>query len=193
MSVDNPQNLLETFNQEMTSSPETDSVHNYLEHIIGEPTSKTLSIAGAGPTSLDCFVITGSVKILELWLDITAVGNSNDFSDVQFDLFPAGGLAIDITDTVGGSGCLVGWQFVKMEGTGVALEAIDNTLGAVTEGSSGPPQRTGLFTHFIATKKTGVATNVRLTFNGDGATDITGTVHCRWHKVSADANLAAAA
>ena len=182
-------NSVQLFNQAMMSSPEVDSVHDYLEHAVGEPLSKALAIAGDGATSFDLFTITGSVKILELWLDITAVGNSTDFADVQFDLFPTGGAAIDITGTVDGSGCLAGWQFIKVDDKGSALEMIDNTLGAVTEGAAGPPPQVGLFTHFIATKKTGAVTNIRLTFNGDADTDITGTVHCRWHNVSDDGNL----
>ena len=180
------------FNVAMPSSPAEDSVHDYLEHGVGEPSSKALSIAGDGATSMECFVITGSVKILELWIDVTAVGDSVDFADVKFDLFPTGGAAVDITATVDGSGANVGDQFIKTADKGTALVYINNDLAVVTEGAAGPPPQVGLFTHFIATKKNGAVTNVRLTFNGDANTDITATIYCRWHKLSADGDLAAA-
>jgi len=169
------------------------SVHDMLAQASGHAIEKELAIAGDGVTSLDCFVVTGSVKVLELWLDITAVVDSTDFEDVQFDLFPTGGAAIDITDVVNGDACAVGDQFIKTDAKTVALTYIDIALGGVTEGVAGPPPQVGLFTHFVASKKTGAVTNIRLTFNGDGSTDITGTVHARYYKLSVDGALAVAA
>jgi len=58
--------VLNALNKSLPSSPEADSVHDYLEHAAGEPVSKTLSIAGDGATSLDCFVVTGSVTVTDL-------------------------------------------------------------------------------------------------------------------------------
>lgn len=46
---------LRAFNRAMMSSPETDSIHDYLEYGIGESVSKTLSIAGNGATSQNVF------------------------------------------------------------------------------------------------------------------------------------------
>ena len=175
-------------NEAMMSSPEADSVHDYLEHAAGEPVSKTLAIAGDGATSLNCFLLTGTVRVLQLWMDVTAVTNSTDFAVAQFDLFPTGGTAIDITGAVDGSGCLAGSMFMKIAAAATALKFVDNTLGAVTESATNKP-----FYPFVITKKTGAVTNVRLTFNGDADTDITATVYARYHKLSYDGALAAAA
>ena len=185
--MENPFTLGE-LNKALPSSPETDSVHDYLEHAADEEVTKTLAIAGDGATSLDCFLVTGSVRILQLWMDVTAVTNSTDFAAVQFDLFPTGGAAIDITGAVDGSGCLAGSQFIKLAAAATALTFIDNTLGAVTEAATNKS-----FYPTVVTKKTGAVTNVRLTFNGDANTDITATVHARYHKLSDDGALTAAA
>ena len=179
--------VLIAMNQTISSGAEIDSVHDYLEHAAGEPAVKTLAIAGDGATSLNCFLLTGTVRILQMWMDVTAVGNATDFAAVQFDLFPTGGTAIDITDVVDGSGCLAGAQFIKIAAAATALTFIDNTLGAVTEAAT-----TKNFYPFIVTKKTGAVTHLRLTFNGDANTDITGTVYVRYHKISDDGDLTAA-
>lgn len=179
---------LKSFNKAMVNGAVAHSIHEYLEHIGGEETLKTgHTIDGDAAQSDNLFVVTGTVRILELWLEVTAVTDATDFAAVKFDLFPVGGAAVDITGTVDGSGCLVGDIFLKNAVKGTALTYIDSALAVVTESAANKN-----FYPTVLTKKSGAVTNIRVTFNGDGNTDITITAGCRWHPVSLDGNLVSA-
>lgn len=179
---------MQALNAGMFDNPEQHSVHEYFEHVGGEELLREEHVFdGDGAQSDNLFVLTGSIKLLELSMEIVQVVDSTDFASVKFDLFPTGGAAVDITGTVDGSGCLVGDIFIKNAAKGTALTYIDTALAVVTESAANKN-----FFPTILTKKTGAVTNIRLTFNGDGSTAIQARICARWHPISADGSLALA-
>lgn len=182
---------LQAFNTAIPSGATAESLHDYLHFTSGEPiTQASYAIDGNGAQTDNIFTVTGTILILSIHLDITAVADSTTFSGVKFALYDSTA-TVDITGTVDGSGCLAGAQFVKTSDKGSALTFIDNSVGVVTEGNAGPPPQVGIDIPFYATKKSGANTFIQLVFTGDANTDITANICARYYPISSDGALAA--
>lgn len=139
-----------------------------LAHAGGISVGMDVQLTGDGPSTENLFTITDSVRILGIYFIITAVGNSTTFSNVQFEI-DDGGSQTDITDTVDCSGTVVGALAYKALQNTSALALVD----ADTVNLNDTATRT-VNHEFVVVQKTGdAASYIRLSYTGDGSTDVT--------------------
>jgi len=156
----------------------------------GACASKTVQLnPGAGATTENLFSVSGGpVRLHEIYLVATAVGDSTTFSNVKFE-FDDGGAQVDITDVVDASGIVVG-GVVDRANTSGNPAVFTNASAAVVQDPPSVGNRTPLVACLLV-PKTSTTCYVRLSYTADGATDVTIYAMARWSPMINEATLAA--
>lgn len=151
----------------------------------GQVTYKSHTIDGNGAQTDNLFTVSGIVRVLEIYAIADTVTDATTFSGVKFEL-DDGTAQSDITDAVDASGILAGGVLLKDHGVATALSFLDNAAGVVEE-------TTGFFETdpIILVQKASTTTYIRLSFTGDGSTDIDMTFYVRWVPFNSTSNIAA--
>ena len=154
-----------------------ESVYDHLEQATGTLASKTITLdVNNGTQSLNCFQLTGSIKALRLYAEITTASTFTNCTNVFFELYDSTS-SVDITKSSPGavlSGLAVGTFMVKNAVASTALEVADNVAGAIVEDST-----TKIFHQFFLTQKTAANTYIRFTYtSSDAPVAATITVYC---------------
>ncbi len=153
--------IKQALNEELLTSPETESTHDYFHQTGGEPTTKTITLSASGTTaSENIFQVTGTVEILSIHggvSDATVLVNCTAAHLEMYD----GSISTDMTRNQGVlSGVGVG-TFIEKNATAASDFAVcDNATGVFTEPTSGNRS----FAPFTITQKVGVATFIRFTY-----------------------------
>jgi hypothetical protein len=157
-------------NVAMGGTPIVDSLHEYLERTTGERITKTVTLAANNTSeSLNCFQVTGTVRLLRLYGKVLT-GTLTNMTAVSFNLWD-GTSAVQLTKTDGVlTGKPVGTIIGKNAALGTTMFVCDPTAGAVNEGTTGIN-----FYAALITQKTATATYVRLTYTTN-MTPIAGTI-----------------
>jgi|GEM_PF-4396915 len=143
-----------------------------------------VAIAGAGAQTINLFLIEGCVQLKDLVMIITAVGDSTTFSNVKFEMWDANLVTDDLTTTVNGSGTVAGSKFIKFGTKAQALVEMRGNQVRVHESAFNRP-----FVEAVINSARGVDNYLRLSFTGDGATDITANVYVRWVPTCGNASM----
>jgi hypothetical protein len=143
------------------------------------------TIGGAG--SVNLYQVTGIVKVHYIY-GIVEVEIAADVTGAFLELDDAGA-TVDLTLAAGPdiSAAPTGSYLGKVNVTGTALSYVSAATANISEQALSPA-----LAEFVVIQKTGgVATYIRMTNAGAGAT---GKIHwyCKWDKMSRDASLVAA-
>lgn len=154
---------LEAFEIPMVLPTVQNAIHDFLERTAGKQISNLISLGGTGAQSVNIFQITGSVYIARLFAIVRDTTLMTNCTGASFDLFPAGGAAVQISKNDGVlSGIAVGSIITKV-GLAVDTFTVSDAVGAVVteQGWAG----SDVFNAFIVTQKVGIDTFVRLTYS----------------------------
>ena len=157
-------------NVALGGTPAADSVHDYLERETGERITKTITLSANNTSqSLNCFQLTGTVRLLRLY-GVLLTGTYTNATAVSFNLYDSTS-AVQLTKTDGAlTGKPVGTVIGKNAANTVTMFVCDPTAGAVVEGTTGIN-----FYASLITQKTASNTYVRLTYTTN-MTPIAGTI-----------------
>jgi len=136
--------------------------------------SKTITLAASGGSeSLNCFTLTGSVWVRQLWGVIQDATSFATCTAASFILYEATGPSTNQLTKNDGvlSAMAVGTVFAKVGLAGVTFGVLNNAAGAVLEpGAAGQ-----IFSEFMVTQRTGaVVTTIQFQYT-TAATPIIGT------------------
>lgn len=165
----------------------TNSPFDMLARGEGTQVSKTNVCNGNGAQTDNLFTVTGAVKVLQIWAEITQVTNGTVLSGNYLDLYDSTA-AVEITDSgapLDLSGVTeVGGILIKNGASAtVALAQMRNNVGVLLDTMATP---------FYIAKKVGAATYIRHCFTGNADTNVSMTWYVRYVKLSSDGALAAA-
>lgn len=149
--------------------------------------SVSKNLTGTGATTVNLFSLSGHVRIIEIFGEVTAVTDSTTLSGFHLEAND-GTNTVDLSaNTLDLSGTVVGSTFSK---TGVAANALAYDVGSEVkyeESSSGPR----VFTEGLLSQKYGTATYLRVAFTGDAATDVTISVCIKYEPLDSTSSLTA--
>lgn len=164
----------------------TNSPFDMLARGEGTQVSKTNVCDGNGAQTDNLFTVTGQVKVLAIWAEITQVTNGTTLSSNYLDLYD-GAASVEITDSDASldlSGATeVGGVIIKNGASAsVALANQRVNAGGVSDTLAAP---------FYCWKKTGQTTYIRHCFTGDADTSVAMTWYVRYIKLTSDGAVSA--
>jgi len=173
-------------NVAVPSSRNTNSSFDLLTRGEGLQVSKANVCDGNGAQHDNLFTITGQVKILAIWAEITQVTNGTTLSGNSLELYD-GTASVEITDEgapLDLSGATeVGGVLIKNGASAtVALANQRVNVGGVSDTMAAP---------FHAWKKSGATTYIRHNFTGDANTNVSMTWYVRYVKLTSDGAVTA--
>jgi hypothetical protein len=141
---------------------------------------KVATFTGAGPGAINLFEVTGAVLISDLHAHVSTV-LSADVGLLHYGLWD-GTASVPITKTPGASGASlpVGSSLIRTGTSASVVTVLSAAAGAIAEGAGKEP-----FADFVAQKKTGASTYIRLNHSGV-ATSGAIQCHCTWVPLSDD-------
>lgn len=150
----------------------------------GREVIKTITLSANNTSAaVNVFLLTGTVEVLKLHGEITAVTTLNNLTGAFFDLWD-GTNSVEITDNTPGttmSGAAVGSFFTKNADALNALTFANNSQCRVSEGVSSA--RT--FHPFLITAKTGVPTYIRFRYTTtDTPINAQLEIHCTYADIN---------
>lgn len=175
-----PNITLPDLSRELTSTPETNSVHDYLERGTGKVLSNSITLnANNTSANVNVFQLTGSVEIMRIYGALTDTTTLTNCTGAYFDLYDSTA-AVAITKNDGVlSGMAVGTFFLKNANTATTMAVADNSAGAVTE----PATLGKAFYPFIVTQKTGANTYIRFNYTTtDAPANATATIYVEYRE-----------
>ena len=143
-----------------------DTRESALIHAGGIGVAKTLTIDGSGAQLDNLYTVTGSVRILSISGCLSTVTDSTTFSSVKLDVYD-GAVASDLTDAVNASGAVTGALLYKNSALANPLAFVNADQVRVSEAATNKA-----FYPAVVVAKSGATTYLRLSFTGDGATNI---------------------
>jgi hypothetical protein len=137
------------------------SVNNLTARVAGLQLSKAATLSANNTTaSVNCFQLTGSVKVLKIYAILTAKTTLANCTAASFDLYDSTAV-VQITQAEGVlSGLAVGTMVAKYDDNAVTWAINDNAAGKIMEHATNPE----LFHMFVATQKTAANTYIRFTY-----------------------------
>jgi len=140
---------------------------------------------GEGAQADNLFAFTSGVRLLEISLRVTAVGDATTLSGVKFAIYD-GTNTVDITAAVDMSGTVVGSKALKTAAAGTALKHDKADQCRVTESAFNKP-----FVEPFINAKAGVTNYIQIIFTGDAATNVTVEACCKYAPIYDDSSLVA--
>ena len=147
---------------------------------------KSVQLTGNGANTENLFQVTDQVRVMQLYLVVTAVGDSTTFSNVKFET-DDGTAQSNISAVVDCSGAVAGASVRKTGAFAAALVFLNAAAGGVAESAFNKANF-----EFDMVQKTGdVATYIRLSYTGDATTDVTVSAVCFYEPLYSTSKLEA--
>jgi len=150
----------------------------------GRMVHKQITLNGDGAQTDNLFTVTGQVRVLAIYMTIDTATNCTDLADVKFETDDAGAQD-DITGVVDMSSCVAGGLAYRNAASGTALAYASAAAGGISESATNKVN----FEFELVQKTGGVTTYVRISFNGNGDTNVVATVYIRYQPLTALASV----
>jgi len=142
---------------------------------------------GSGASTDNLFLVTGKIRIMEIYGAIGAVGNNTTFSGVHLEAFGTGATdmsknTLDLSEVAA-----VGQELIKDNNLAAELVLITNDDVNYVESATDKK----LFEEGILTALAGTSSYIRLAYTGDADTDVTITWYIRYSPMTDDGLLTA--
>lgn len=149
------------------ASPAAASIHEYLDRVAGDLTTKVITINGDDATvNVNCFQITGSVEVMKIYGKVLTKTVLDSCTDINFNLNDSTA-TVQLTKSTTAtalSNLAIGTIFIKNSVAADAVAVANNAAGALTEPATGNKA----YFPFIVTQKTGANTYIRFTYTTAG-------------------------
>ena len=168
--------------QDAASLLVTNSPWDILHRAGGYTVSKRITITGSGgAASVNCFSVTGSVRVKGLWGIVDDVTDIAALTVCSWELYAAADAAIPITAAAGTTltGASLNSLIAKTGAAATALVLANSNQARVLEGAT-----PFLFFEFGATQKDGVATYIRFLNTTDADVNCKITMYCTWVNIN---------
>ena len=133
-----------------------------------------IAITTDGAATVNCFKVTGCIRLQSILLIIQTVTDATVFSDVKFTLYD-GTNTVDLTDEINGSGCVAGSKFFKGAAATEDTIFLKSDKVRMYENTDKKP-----LTEAFINAKSGVDNFIQLSYTGNAATDIVAVMYIRY-------------
>lgn len=155
------------FTAELPTPPACGSRDCSLAHAGGISIYKDVTLTGNGASTENLFTVTDQVRVMAIYFVVITSTNCTTFSNVKFQT-DDGGAQDDITAVNDISGCVAGDLAYRKAASGTALAYVDSATSGIDEAANNKVNF-----EFQMVQKTGdVASYIRLSYTGDGSTNI---------------------